>query len=56
MNSEARLSRTSLQKREIEILRLLRQMKFDELQHSAVYKNLELELQHIQSQLALVVE
>jgi hypothetical protein len=41
-------SKDELRKRELAIQRLMRQMKFDELQKSQVYRNLEIELQKIQ--------
>lgn len=40
-----------LRKRELEVQRLMRQMKFDDLQRSQVYRNLEQELQKIQQNL-----
>lgn len=46
----------TLRKRELELQRLMRQMKFDELQSSQVYKNLQLELQNIQQHLDVVEE
>lgn len=46
----------TLRKRELELQRLMRQMKFDELQSSQVYKNLQLELQNIQQHLENVEE
>lgn len=47
MNQE----KENLRKRELELQRLMRQMKFDELQKSKVYQNLEQELLHIQHHL-----
>lgn len=38
----------TLRKRELELQRLMRQMKFDDLHKSQVYKNLERELQTLQ--------
>ncbi|HEY3404470.1 MAG TPA: hypothetical protein VGK59_13870 [Ohtaekwangia sp.] len=53
MNPDARAMKASLQKRELELLRLIRQMKFDQLHNSPVYKNLEQELETVKNQLAL---
>ncbi len=47
MNQE----KETLRKRELELQRLMRQMKFDELQKSKVYQNLEQELLDIQNHL-----
>lgn len=47
MNSE----KDTLRKRELELQRLMRQMKFDELHQSQVYRNLEQELQKIKQNL-----
>lgn len=52
MNSE----RETLRKRELELQRLMRQMKFDELQKSQVYRNLEQELQKIQQNIDTLAE
>jgi hypothetical protein len=52
MNPESKALKASLQKREMEILRLIRQMKLDQLHSSTVYKNLKEELQHVQTKLA----
>lgn len=41
----------TLRKRELELQRLMRQMKLDELQKSKVYQNLEQELLQIQNDL-----
>jgi hypothetical protein len=41
-------AKDNLRKRELALQRLMRQMKFDELQKSQVYRNLEMELQKIQ--------
>lgn len=41
----------TLRKRELELQRLMRQMKLDELQKSKVYQNLEQELLQIQNNL-----
>lgn len=51
MNSESKALKSSLQKREMEILRLIRQMKFDQLHNSTVYKNLEQELESVKNKL-----
>ena len=56
MNPDARPEKASLQKRELELLRLIRQMKFDQLHNSTVYKNLEQELQTVKNQLAVAEE
>lgn len=40
-----------LQRRELELLRLMRQMKQDKLHTSPVYRNLEQELENVKSQL-----
>lgn len=47
MNQE----KETLRKRELELQRLMRQMKLDELQKSKVYQNLEQELLQIQNNL-----
>ncbi|AYB34525.1 hypothetical protein [Chryseolinea soli] len=44
-------AKASLVKREMEIKRLVRQMEFDRLHNSPVYKNLSRELQTIQQEL-----
>jgi len=51
MNPESKALKASLQKREMEILRLIRQMKLDQLHRSPVYKNLKDELEKVQTQL-----
>ena len=51
MKSDSQALKTTLQKRELELQRLIRQMKFDQLHQSTVYKNLELELDSVKSQL-----
>jgi hypothetical protein len=43
-------NKETLRKRELELQRLLRQMKFDQLHQSKVYRNLEQELQTLQNQ------
>lgn len=47
MNPDPKATRLALQKRELELRRLLRQMQFDKLHNSPVFKNLETELEHI---------
>ena len=56
MNPDSQALKTSLQKRELELQRLIRQMKFDQLHQSMVYKNLELELDSVKSQLSEQLE
>lgn len=56
MNPDSQALKTSLQKRELELQRLIRQMKFDQLHQSTVYKNLELELDSVKSQLSEQLE
>lgn len=56
MNPDARAVKASLQKRELELLRLIRQMKLDQLHNSTVYKNLEQELQTVKNQLTVAEE
>jgi len=51
MNPDSTPQRAALQKREMELRRLTRQMKFDKLHDSAVYKKLETELSTIKQQL-----
>ena len=46
-------AKSALVKREMEIKRLVRQMEFDKLHNSAVFKNLEHELKHVQRQLII---
>lgn len=41
----------ALRKRELELLKIIRQMKQDNLHSSPVYKNLEQELEHVKNQL-----
>ncbi len=45
--------KASLLKRELELQRLIRQMKFDQLHNSSVYKNLEQELATVKTQLSV---
>lgn len=56
MKPDSQALKASLQKRELELQRLIRQMKFDQLHHSTVYKNLELELDSVKSKLNETVE
>jgi hypothetical protein len=51
MKPESEATKASLQKRELELQRLIRQMKFDQLHQSQVYKNLEVELSSVKRQL-----
>ena len=52
MNSDSQAQKASLQKRELELQRLIRQMKLDQLHNSKVYKNLELELTTVKEKLS----
>ena len=45
--------KASLVRREMEIKRLIRQMKFDQLNNSTVYRNLEHELSSVKRELQL---
>ncbi|RAW01671.1 hypothetical protein DQQ10_08435 [Pseudochryseolinea flava] len=56
MKPDSQALKASLQKRELELQRLIRQMKFDQLHQSTVYKNLELELDSVKTQLNQHVE
>ncbi|HYG20801.1 MAG TPA: hypothetical protein VD816_17810 [Ohtaekwangia sp.] len=56
MKPDVRTLRASLLKRELELQRLIRQMKFDQLHQSPVFKNLELELDSVKTQLSLHLE
>jgi len=51
MNSDTKADKASLERREIEIQNLIRQMKLDRLHKSAVYKNLERELSELKNKL-----
>jgi hypothetical protein len=53
MKPDPRALKASLLKRELELQRLIRQMKFDQLHNSPVYKNLEKELCTVKTQLNL---
>jgi len=46
-------AKAALLKREMEIKRLIRQMEFDQLHNSAVYKNLEHELHSVKRELLI---
>lgn len=52
MNHDPKAVKASLLKRELELQRLIRQMKFDQLHNSTVYKNLEKELASVKDRLA----
>jgi hypothetical protein len=56
MNPDPKAMKPALQKRELELRRLLRQMHMDKLHNSPVFRNLETELEHIKKQLALPAE
>lgn len=51
MNNDPKAVKASLLKRELELRRLIRQMKFDRLHNSSVFKNLEQELVSVKSKL-----
>jgi hypothetical protein len=51
MNHDPKALRLALQKRELELRRLLRQMQLDKLHNSPVFKNLETELERIKIEL-----
>ena len=51
MKSTTKVDRASLEKREVEVQNLIRQMKMDHLHQSPVYKNLEQELSELKSKL-----
>jgi len=51
MNPDPKATRLALQKRELELRRLLRQMQLDKLHNSPVFKKLETELEHIKKEL-----
>jgi hypothetical protein len=46
----------NLRKRELELQRLIRQMKLDQLHNSKVYRNLEQELENIKAAQAVAME
>jgi len=56
MKADTPAMKASLQKRELELQRLIRQMKLDQLHNSPVYKNLEKELSTIKIQLSVPTE
>jgi hypothetical protein len=56
MTPDYKAMKQSLQKKELELQRLIRQMQFDKLHNSKVYKNLESELSRVKQQLELPVE
>jgi hypothetical protein len=56
MNSAPKALRASLLKRELELHRLIRQMKIDELHKSTVFKNLEQELNMLKKQITALEE
>jgi hypothetical protein len=53
MKPDPKALKASLLRRELELQRLIRQMKFDQLHKSPVYKNLERELVTVKAQLNL---
>jgi hypothetical protein len=53
MNPDFKAMKQTLQKKELELQRLLRQMQFDKLHNSTVFKNLESELQQVKQQLVV---
>jgi hypothetical protein len=54
MKPDEKALRATLQKRELELQRLIRQMKLDQLHNSTVYKNLEQELNEVKNKLETV--
>jgi hypothetical protein len=56
MNPDPKALRASLLKRELELLRLIRQMKLDQLNKSAVFKNLAQELETLKKQILALEE
>lgn len=56
MTPDYKAMKQALQKKELELQRLIRQMQFDKLHNSAVYKNLESELSRVKHQLELPVD
>jgi hypothetical protein len=56
MTQDYKAMKQSLQKKELELQRLIRQMQFDKLHNSKVYKNLESELSRVKQRLELPVE
>jgi hypothetical protein len=51
MNPDFKAMKSTLQKKELELQRLLRQMQLDKLHNSTVFKNLESELKQVKQQL-----
>lgn len=51
MKPDAETLKALLRKREVELQKIIRQMKEDNLHSSTVYKNLELELENVKSKL-----
>jgi hypothetical protein len=56
MNPDPKALRASLLKRELELQRLIRQMKLDQLNQSPVYKNLGQELVTLKKQILALEE
>jgi hypothetical protein len=56
MNPDPKALRASLLKRELELQRLIRQMKLDQLHKSAVYKNLAEELETLKKRILTLEE
>ncbi|MBT1687918.1 hypothetical protein [Dawidia soli] len=56
MNPDPKALRASLLKRELELQRLIRQMKLDQLHQSTVYKNLEQELVTLKKEILTLEE
>jgi hypothetical protein len=54
MNTGTKVDKASLEKRESEIQRLIRQMKSDQLHRSPVYQKLEKELSELKIQLIVL--
>jgi hypothetical protein len=52
MKPDPKATRLALQKRELELRRLMRQMQLDKLHNSPVVKKLETELEHVKKELA----
>jgi hypothetical protein len=53
MKPDPKATKLTLQKRELELRRLLRQMQLDKLHNSPVFRNLETELERVKKELAL---
>jgi hypothetical protein len=54
MNTDTKVDRASLERRESEIQSLIRQMKSDQLHKSPVYQKLEKELSELKTQLVVL--